>query len=86
MKKFLIERISDICIWILRKLKVSAIINFRVEGGTLQGKSLDNVYWFNCDFIKCKFLDINEDPFEIPEGKFTIEIPVEINNLKVSED
>lgn len=63
------KTIARICIWILRKLKVSCIIGMKIlpENQTIrmQGKNY-YTYWYDCDLTNCKFYTIDNQEFIIP--------------------
>lgn len=69
------EYIAAACIWILRKLNVSVIINFKCTG-TIKGSS-DICCYYDNDFSECTVLSKNDEILDIPHKQpFRIQIPL----------
>lgn len=62
------EIICDLCIWILRTLKVSVIINFKCVGKIYPRSNTYNFY-YDCIFDECIVMDSNGDVLEFPHMK-----------------
>lgn len=67
------ETLAEICIWILRKLKVSCIIGMKVNSKSIYGKN-ELVYWHDSDFNDVEPQDIYGNKLPMTFGKaFRIE-------------
>lgn len=67
--------IANICVSILRKLKVSTIIGYKVDGTLTQLNDYGRIY--DCEFIRSDYRFSDGQKWEIPKGKFKFEQEVE---------
>lgn len=56
------------CIWTLRKLKVSCIIAMKCEGGTISGMN-QSTYWYDCNLLNVNVTDRSNNSVEIPSNQ-----------------
>lgn len=63
--------ICSLCIWTLRKLKVSCIIAMKCEGGTISGLNR-YTYWYDCNFTDVKTTDKYSTSIDLSKQPFTI--------------
>jgi hypothetical protein len=66
--------IAKSCVFILRKLKFSAIIGYEVNGGSVKCKNYNGLL-YDSDFNQVDYRVIDGSRFEIPPGKFSVSFP-----------
>jgi hypothetical protein len=66
--------IAKSCVFILRKLKFSAIIGYEINGGSVKCMNYSGLLYDN-EFNQVDYRVIDGSKFEIPPGKFSVSFP-----------
>jgi hypothetical protein len=65
--------LSKLAIWYLRKRKKSVMIGYTIEDAKIQANNFDsNIY--NNHFKDCDYFTADGNTFEIPNGKFHVNV------------